>query len=101
MNFAYIEFSSIRLFIANQEKDALMDNTILHLEDRGYDRDSVIEEMSIVNIGGDDRIYAVVVTFNDESDVDYFYTYEKGTNQIIQIDVGNRGSNESLKHQES
>lgn len=78
-----------------------MDNTILYLEDRDYDTDTVVEEMSIVNVGGDETIYAVVVTFKDEPQVDYFYTYEKDSDQIIQTDVVNRGSNQSLKHQES
>lgn len=97
----FILFNGFRWFAANQEKEALMDNTLLYLQDRGYDTDAVIDEKYIVDIGQDERMYAVVVAFKDESDVHYLYTYEKDTNQIIQYDVVNSDSNQSLKHQES
>ncbi|WP_334313212.1 hypothetical protein, partial [Terrihalobacillus insolitus] len=64
-----------------------MDDTILYLEEKGYETDTDIEEMSIANIGADEEMNAVVVTFKDEPEAAYFYTYDKGTNQIIQMDV--------------
>lgn len=78
-----------------------MESTLLHLEERGYDTAADIEEKYVVNIGEDEVIYAVVVAFRDESEVNYFYTYENDTDQIIQSGVVNTGSNPSLKHQES
>lgn len=100
---AIVLITGIRLFIKNQEEGVLIDNIFLYLEEKGYDTDTDIEETSVVDIGRNDERNAVVVTFKDEPQVDYFYTYKKGTDQIIQISFVNKGegSNQSLKHKES
>ncbi|CQR48187.1 hypothetical protein BN1058_02538 [Paraliobacillus sp. PM-2] len=58
----------------------------------GYDTDVDIENMSVVDIGENKGLTAVVVTFKDEPKLDYFYTYEDGTKKIIHIDVVNKES---------
>lgn len=99
--FVLVSVIGIRLFIAHQEISKLKDDTILYLTEKDYDPERDIEEMNIVDIDQDEEIKAVVVTFKDEPRVDYFYAYKKATDQITQIDVVNKGSNQILKHKES
>ncbi|OZM57724.1 hypothetical protein CIB95_04990 [Lottiidibacillus patelloidae] len=89
------------MFIANQEKNALLEDTISYLTEDGYDVESEVEEMYVVNVGQDEKIYAVVATYNDEPKLNYFYAYKKGTNKIIQIAVVNIGTHQPTIHPES
>lgn len=75
-------FNIGRLFYTHYQKSTLKSDTLSYLTDQGYDTSSDIEDLSIVNIGLDETVYAVVVMFQDEPDVVYFYTYEEGTKQI-------------------
>ena len=94
-------FNGIRLFNANEEKAALMEDTVVHLEAAGYDTEMDIDEMHIVNIGVDETIHAVVVIFTNESDTHYLYTYEEDADQIMQLDSVTSNPNQTPKHQES
>lgn len=89
------------VYNAYQDKNNLEMDTVSYLEDKGYDSATDIEELNSVNIGEKDDIYAVVVTFKDEPMVDYFYAYKESSTQVHQIDVVNKGNNQSLKHSES
>lgn len=99
--FLFVLFNGIRLFNANEEKAALMEDTVVHLEAAGYDTEMDIDEMHIVNIGVDETIHAVVVIFTNESDTHYLYTYEEDADQIMQLDSVTSNPNQTPKHQES
>lgn len=59
----------------------------------------IVNDVDVVNVGVDQVINAVVVTFKDEPEVFYFYSYEKDTKQIIQLDVEHEEETiPSLKH---
>ncbi|GAB3796646.1 hypothetical protein [Virgibacillus kimchii] len=96
----FILFNGVRLYMAQQEENALREDTISHLEEKGYDIEAHIEETVIVNAGKDERMKAVVVTFKDEPAVHYFYSYKQDTDQIVQVDAVHRETNQPLKHLE-
>ncbi|WP_163971850.1 DUF3139 domain-containing protein [Oceanobacillus halotolerans] len=72
----------IRLLVVHIEEGKLKEDTISYLEEKGYDPNADIKEIAVVDIGEDEEMNAVVVTFIDEPTVDYFYTYEKDTTHI-------------------
>lgn len=86
---------------ARQEQNILENDTIAHLESRGYQIESDVEDISVVNVGQQDRTYAVAVTFYDEPDFAYLYTYRDNSDQIRQLPVGDEEREEfSLQHLE-
>ncbi|MCZ0702546.1 hypothetical protein J2T56_000789 [Natronobacillus azotifigens] len=88
-------------FRADQAQKALKTDTIAHLESRGYQIESDVEDISVVNVGQQDRTYAVAVTFYDEPDFAYLYTYRDNSDQIRQLPVGDEEREEfSLQHLE-
>lgn len=92
--------AGILWFTAIQNKKEIKEDTISYLTEKGYDTDKDIKDIYIVNMGEDKVINTVVVTFKDEPDIDYLYSYEKEINQIMQIDGVSKKANESLKHLE-
>lgn len=92
----------IGLYVYNalKEKSELEMDTVSYLKNRGYDIETDIKNISIVNMGEKDPIFAAVVTFTDEPLVAYFYTYKDNSKEIQQIDVSNQGANKLLKHAE-
>src|SRR5699024_1340040 len=81
--------SGVRVYSSYHLKRELKNDTITHLITKGY-KESDIDEIDVVNIGGNELQYAASVTFGDELEADYLYTYINQTNQIIQIDVVNK-----------
>ena len=82
---AAVVFNGIRLLTATEEQTTLESDTVSYLEEQGYGEQD-IEELTIVNMGQEETLYAAVVTFKDEPETDYFYTYQTGTGQIYEID---------------
>lgn len=78
------------VYSAFHEKSALERDTILYLEEQGYDRNEDIIALEVVNMGDND---SVVVTFKDEPSVDYFYGYKESSNEIHKIDEVEKENN--------
>lgn len=58
-----------------------------YLENKGYDLETDIIEMNRVNIGEDSPQNAMVVTFVDEPETVYFYTYRPDSEDIFLLDT--------------
>lgn len=91
-----IAFTGVRLFSSHKAKENIKNDTMIHLTDKGY-AEADIENIQVVNIGGNELEYATVVTFSDEKKVDYLYTYNKD-GQIIQFDYVNQSGQNEIKH---
>ncbi|MCT2534716.1 hypothetical protein NC661_04750 [Aquibacillus koreensis] len=95
-----------RSFSLHQEQSQIKNDTLMHLENQGYDEETDIKEIYIVEIlekDENDEIehtekYEAVVHFQDEPSNAYFYRYKKSTNEIIQTDSINEGTSQALKH---
>lgn len=93
-------------FFLQKEHSQIKNDTISYLEKQGYDEETDIEEIYVVEIlesGEDDEIihtgdYQAVVHFQDEPKNAYFYQYEKDTNEIMQTDSVNEGTNQTPDH---
>ena len=73
------------LYQSYAAKTQLEEDTISYLENEGYNREAETAEITIVNMGQEQAKYAAVVTFEDEPEIDYFYTYREGTEELYQI----------------
>lgn len=74
------------LYQSYAAKTQLEEDTISYLENEGYNREAETAEITIVNMGQEQTKYAAVVTFEDEPEIDCFYTYREGTEELYQID---------------
>lgn len=92
-------FNGVRYFSNYQAKQAVKNDTVMYLENNGYEK-SDIDDIEAVNVGGNDLKYGAVITFMDEKSVDYLYTYKSSSEQIIQMDALNEGEEGELKHLE-
>ncbi|WP_138416672.1 DUF3139 domain-containing protein [Aquibacillus sediminis] len=90
-----------QIYIKKQQDQALIDDTLSYLTEKGYEVNSEIADISVVDVGGEARdVPATVVTFTDEPSVTYFYSYKQDSNQVMQVDVVNEEGNQTPKHQE-
>lgn len=89
--------SGTRFLSASKQKHDLKIKVEHYLLDQGYKKTD-IKRSKIINVGQHTADYALLVTFKDEPNVDYFYANRE--DEIMQIDVVARQSNTEFKHLE-
>ncbi|MFD1032653.1 DUF3139 domain-containing protein [Metaplanococcus flavidus] len=91
---------AFQLFTSVKEQSQIENDTLSYLENEGYE-ETDIEELYIVEILEVDENeevshtgkYEAVVHFKDEPNIAYFYRYEEDTNEIVQRDRLDEGTN--------
>lgn len=76
----------VYLYSSITENRAFERDTVLYLENEGYDIDTDIAEMNRVNIGQTTSQNAMIVTFENKTDTVFFYTYRENSEEIILLD---------------
>lgn len=76
----------VYLYSSITENRAFERDTVLYLENEGYDIDTDIAEMNRVNIGQTTSQNAMVVTFENKPDTVFFYTYRENSEEIFLLD---------------
>lgn len=80
------------VFMRLAENRAFVNDTEAYLENEGYNLETDIIEMTRINIGENSPQNAMLVTFADEPDSYYFYTYRTDSEEIFLLDTRRRSS---------
>jgi hypothetical protein len=69
------------------QQRALREDTFDYLEEEGYDIESDISEHFVSNSGGRSDFYTIYITFEEEPEVTYLYTYQEDSDDIFLLNT--------------
>lgn len=83
----YVLLMAVYAFDAHRQKSAVQTDTLAYLESEGYETQTDLDDWFIGNSAGRNDFYTMYVTFEDEPDATYVYTYRVNTEDIFLIDT--------------
>ena len=72
-------------YVIVKDQQKINQDVLMYLEEKGVNIEEDISNLEIVNVGEEDKQLAVVVTYREEPDVDYLYTYDQD-GEIYEMD---------------
>jgi hypothetical protein len=75
------------------QQRALREDTFDHMEEEGYDIESDISEQFVSYSGGRSDFYTIYITFEEEPEVAYLYTYQEDSNDNFLLDTNSTPQN--------